>query len=81
MAKDAFDTQGAIEAVGKANEGINFDNKVQESVRRSTDVQKEIKGVVWTLFKEKIAWIILGAFSFVVLELLKELASKLISKI
>ena len=81
MAKDPFDTQGAIEAVGKANEGINFDNKVQESVRRSTDVQKEIKGVVWTLFKEKIAWIILGAFSFVVLELLKELASKLISKI
>lgn len=81
MAKTDFDAPGAIKKVEDDNAGVNFDNKVKEAVRRSTDVQSEIKCVVWALIKEKIVWIVLGASAFVVLEVVKELGYKLISKI
>ena len=83
MVKDTndFDAQKATATLKHENEGVNFDNKVKEAVRRSVDVQTEIKTVVWSLLKEKIVWLVLGAFSFVGLGLLKELASKLIGLI
>ena len=44
-----FDAKDAITKVGddlegfrQANEGVNFDNKVKDSIARSTHVQKEI---------------------------------------
>jgi len=76
-----FDVAGAIKKVEQDNDGINFDNKVKESIRRSVDVHAEIKCVVWSLLKEKVIWVVLGAFSFVLLEMLRMLLEKLISKI
>jgi len=80
MAED-FDAKEALKKVQEENDGIKFDNKVKESIRRSTDVQIEVRNVVWQLLKEKIVWVVLGAFSFAAFELLKELLSTLISKI
>lgn len=79
--KNDFNAQDAIQKVQAENDGVAFDNKVKESICRSTYVQEEIKKVLWSLLKERIAWLVLGAFSFVALGLLKELVSKLISKI
>jgi len=81
MVKNDFDAPGAIKKVEDANEGVNFDNKVKEAICRSTYVRDEIKAVVWILLKEKIVWVVLGASTFVFLELLKSLGSALISKI
>ncbi|MEK7647429.1 MAG: hypothetical protein AAB384_00130 [Patescibacteria group bacterium] len=81
MAKGDFDAPGELKRIEDANEGVNFDKKVGESVRRSTDVQTQIKAVVWCLLKEKIIWIVLGASAFAVLEILKELGTALIKKI
>lgn len=78
---DDFDAQKATATLKHENEGVNFENKVKEAIRRSVDVQTEIKGVVWCLLKEKIVWLVLGAFSFVGLGLLKELGNKLIGMI
>lgn len=81
MAKNDFDAPGAIKRVEDDNAGVNFDNKVKEAVCRSTYVQDEVKKVVWALLKEKILWVVGGAFSYVALGLLAQLFSKLISKI
>ncbi len=50
-------------------------------LKESTAVQDQIKKVFVSVLKEKIIWIVLGAFSIVALDLLKQLASKLIDKI
>jgi hypothetical protein len=76
-----LDLAGALKKVEDANEGVNFDNKVKESICRSIYVRDEIKMVVWILLKEKIVWVVLGAGAFVVLELLKSLGLTLIAKI
>jgi len=79
--KNDLDLAGALKKVEDANEGVNFDNKVKESICRSIYVRDEIKMVVWILLKEKIVWVVLGAGAFVVLELLKSLGLTLIAKI
>ncbi len=81
MPRNDFNAQNAIQEVQTANEGIKFDTKIQESIARSTPVQTEIKTVVWALMKEKIIWLVAGAFSFILFELIKELGFKLIDKI
>lgn len=79
--KDDFNAKDALKEIKDDNEGVNFENKVQEAIRRSTDVQKEVKDLVWCLLKEKFIWVIIGAFSFVLFDLLKYLAVRLIDKI
>lgn len=81
MAKGDFDAPSELKRIEDANEGVNFDKKVEESLRRSVDVQSQIKCILWALLKEKIVWVILGAFSFVGFELLKSLGLALIKKV
>jgi hypothetical protein len=79
--RNDFDAQAAYKEIESANEGVNFENKVKEAIRRSSDVKEEIRCEVWKLLKEKIIWVIVGAFSFVLFQLFSELGSRLIQKI
>lgn len=81
MSKKDFDAQAGDRQLREENQGVQFNIKVREAIRSSIDVQKEIKVVIWALIKEKVAWVIFGGFSFAMLELLKELARKLIARV
>lgn len=70
-----------LETFRQGLEGKEFDKKVLLSIQESHSIREELKKVGWILLKEKILWIVIGASSFVILGLLKELLMKLITKI
>jgi len=60
MAKNDFDAPSAIKKVEEANEGVNFDKKLLESVERSIPIQKKIKSLIWSATRVKLLFFLIA---------------------
>lgn len=67
-----------LESFKKQYEGKEFDKKVLLSIQESSTIQKEIKSHAWQTIREKIVWILLGALSLVLIDILKEVIPRLL---
>ena len=71
----------ALEGFRKDFEGEKFYERVMDSLKKSKEVDAEIKSIAWATIREKIVWVLLGGVALILIDILKDVIPHLISSL
>lgn len=77
LSLDQENMAGDIATLQKQHEHIAYAKKMCDTINESDSLKAVIKGLVWQAIRDRIVWIIIGAFTFVAVIFIKEYITEL----